>query len=68
LQKEELDEHNIQAVPPGFHVIFLPFADDFRKLNIEKDAPRGKSTHFTAIYQIISMLFFFEYFFISKDN
>lgn len=32
-QAEELDEHNVQVLPPGFHVIFLPFADDFRKLD-----------------------------------
>ena len=39
-QKEELDEHNNQATPPGFHLIFLPFADDFRKLKYE-ETPKG---------------------------
>ncbi|KAK0051580.1 X-ray repair cross-complementing protein 5 [Biomphalaria pfeifferi] len=34
-QKEEIDEHKVQVTPPGFHVIFLPFADDFRKLNYD---------------------------------
>ena len=38
---EKLDEHNIQIVPPGFHLMFLPFADDFRKVKLEKDVPRG---------------------------
>lgn len=32
-QEEELDEQNVQISPPGFHVIFLPFADDLRKLD-----------------------------------
>lgn len=34
--------------PPGFHVIFLPFADDFRKLNLNKTLPKGtlKETHY----------------------
>ncbi|KAG5853978.1 hypothetical protein ANANG_G00032590 [Anguilla anguilla] len=35
-QKEELDLNQIQITPPGFHVIFLPFADDIRTL----DAPQ----------------------------
>ena len=33
LKEEELDEQNVQISPPGFHVIFLPFADDLRKLD-----------------------------------
>ena len=41
LQAEELDEHNVQQTPPGFHVIFLPFADDFRKIKFDEDTPRG---------------------------
>lgn len=40
LQEEELDEHNNQVTPPGFHLIFLPFADDFRKLKYE-ETPKG---------------------------
>ena len=39
-QEEELDEHKVQITPPGFHVIFLPYADDFRKVKIE-DTVRG---------------------------
>ena len=46
LQAEELDEHNVQQTPPGFHVIFLPFADDFRKIKFEEDLPRGN--HFIS--------------------
>ena len=51
LQKEELDEHNNQATPPGFHLVFLPFADDFRKLRYE-EAPKG-SLIFTKLYYIV---------------
>jgi ATP-dependent DNA helicase 2 subunit 1 len=40
VQEEELDEHNVQLSPPGFHLIFLPFADDLRKLSYE-ETPRG---------------------------
>lgn len=31
-QEEELDENRLQTTPPGFHLIYLPFADDFRKI------------------------------------
>ena len=32
-QAEELDEHRIQIIPPGFHVIYMPYADDFRQID-----------------------------------
>ncbi|XP_045042732.2 X-ray repair cross-complementing protein 6 isoform X3 [Desmodus rotundus] len=31
-QEEELDDQRIQVTPPGFHLIFLPYADDKRKV------------------------------------
>ncbi|XP_054438423.1 X-ray repair cross-complementing protein 6 [Pteronotus mesoamericanus] len=31
-QEEELDDQKIQVAPPGFHLIFLPYADDKRKV------------------------------------
>ena len=31
-QLEQLDEAGLQVKPPGFHVIHLPFLDDFRQL------------------------------------
>eukprot|EP00483_Globobulimina_turgida_P001551 UN01553 len=35
-QKEVIDpETNKQTAPPGMHMIFLPFADDIRKIDIE---------------------------------
>jgi ATP-dependent DNA helicase 2 subunit 1 len=41
-QDEELDEHGVQVAPPGFHLIPLPFADDFRNVTLEKGLPQGK--------------------------
>ncbi|NWI09300.1 XRCC6 protein, partial [Crypturellus soui] len=32
-QEEELDEQNVQVAPPGFHLVFLPYADDKRKVD-----------------------------------
>ena len=31
-QEEELDDQKIQVTPPGFQLIFLPYADDKRKM------------------------------------
>ncbi|XP_039319199.1 X-ray repair cross-complementing protein 6 isoform X1 [Saimiri boliviensis] len=31
-QDEELDDQKIQVTPPGFQLVFLPFADDKRKM------------------------------------
>lgn len=31
-QDEELDEQKVQVTPPGFQLVFLPFADDKRKV------------------------------------
>ena len=42
LKAEELDDRKVQIVPPGFHVVFLPFADDFRKLKLAEELPRGE--------------------------
>lgn len=36
LQEEEFDDRKVQIRPPGFHVIFLPYADDFRKVKFEQ--------------------------------
>lgn len=35
-QEEELNEQRVQVTPPGFHIIFLPYADDFRKVAYEE--------------------------------
>uniref|UniRef100_A0A2K6TT99 Ku domain-containing protein n=1 Tax=Saimiri boliviensis boliviensis TaxID=39432 RepID=A0A2K6TT99_SAIBB len=33
-QDEELDDQKIQVTPPGFQLVFLPFADDTRKMKL----------------------------------
>ncbi|KAF6771860.1 hypothetical protein AHF37_08265 [Paragonimus kellicotti] len=33
-QEEQTDEDGLQTVPPGFHVLYLPYADDFRDLQL----------------------------------
>ncbi|XP_069052961.1 X-ray repair cross-complementing protein 6 isoform X1 [Lepisosteus oculatus] len=38
-QREELDANNLQTTPPGFHLIFLPFADDIRTLDAPEKTP-----------------------------
>lgn len=45
VEAEELDDRKVQTAPPGFHIIFLPFADDFRKLKLDGQLPRGKLFH-----------------------
>ncbi|CAI8018050.1 X-ray repair cross-complementing protein 5 [Geodia barretti] len=35
-QAENLGENNLQVESPGFHVVFLPFAEDFRTLHFEE--------------------------------
>jgi hypothetical protein len=37
----------VQITPPGFHIIYLPYADDFRKVKYE-DLPRGNVYSFTV--------------------
>ncbi|TFK07274.1 X-ray repair cross-complementing protein 5 [Platysternon megacephalum] len=38
-QEEELDEQKVQTAPPGFHLIFLPYADDKRKIDFAEKVP-----------------------------
>ncbi|XP_060705226.1 X-ray repair cross-complementing protein 6 [Hemiscyllium ocellatum] len=32
-QGEQLDDEKVQTIPPGFHLMFLPYADDKRKVD-----------------------------------
>ena len=42
---ERMDEVGTQIQPPGFSVLFLPFADDFRSnLPLYRDAPKADKT------------------------
>ncbi|KAK2178913.1 hypothetical protein NP493_525g06064 [Ridgeia piscesae] len=57
-QAEELDEHNVQVLPPGFHVIFLPFADDFRKLDFSEIKTRASTEQVDKAKEIVKKLQF----------
>lgn len=54
-QKEELDEHNNQTTPPGFHLIFLPFTDDLRKLKYE-ETPKATTEQVNKAKEVIKKL------------
>ncbi|XP_067998664.1 X-ray repair cross-complementing protein 6 isoform X2 [Melanerpes formicivorus] len=41
-QEEELDEQKVQITPPGFHVVFLPYADDKRKVDCTEKVPASQ--------------------------
>lgn len=44
-QEEQQDESNVQVTPPGFNVVYLPYADDVRTL----DTPHGPSASQTQV-------------------
>lgn len=54
-QEEEMDEHNNQVKPPGFHVIFLPFTDDLRRLKYEQ-TPKATTEQINKAKQVIKNL------------
>lgn len=56
-QEEELDEHRLQIVPPGFHIVFIPYADDFRKVKYE-ELPRATEEQVEAAKEVIKKLKF----------
>jgi len=56
-QAEEVDSHKVQVSPPGFHVIFLPTADDFRKVNYE-ETPRANTEQIDKAKEVIKRLKF----------
>ncbi|ELU12174.1 hypothetical protein CAPTEDRAFT_158558 [Capitella teleta] len=57
-QEEELDEHQVQVAPPGFHVIFMPYADDFRNLKFEEGVPRASTEQIDKAKSIVKKLRF----------
>ncbi|XP_050410983.1 X-ray repair cross-complementing protein 5 isoform X2 [Patella vulgata] len=57
-QKEELDDHKIQITPPGFHVIILPYADDFRKVKLDDEAPKATTDQIDKAKELIKKLQF----------
>ncbi|KAM3860056.1 X-ray repair cross-complementing protein 6 [Diretmus argenteus] len=56
-QREEADQAQIQVTPPGFNVIFLPFADDIRTLDIPH-CPIASGVQVDKMKQIVSKLRF----------
>ncbi|KAM6425026.1 X-ray repair cross-complementing protein 6 isoform 2-T2 [Rhynochetos jubatus] len=41
-QEEEVDEQRVQIAPPGFHIIFLPYADDKRNIDFTEKVPASR--------------------------
>lgn len=53
-QKEEFNEEDgSQKMPSGFHVIFLPFADDIRDVDIEK-TPKANQIQIEKAKKVVS--------------
>ncbi|KAG8183234.1 hypothetical protein JTE90_014409 [Oedothorax gibbosus] len=34
-QEERVDDRGVQTIPPGFHVVFLPYMEDIRSIKVE---------------------------------
>ncbi|XP_020779830.1 X-ray repair cross-complementing protein 6 [Boleophthalmus pectinirostris] len=56
-QEEVLDEGNVQVTPPGFNVIYLPYADDMRTLDIPH-CPHASQTQVDKMKEIVTKLRF----------
>jgi len=54
-QEEEFDEDGTQMVPPGLHVVYLPYCDDIRELNLEKAKPANEE-QLTTAKQVVKKL------------
>jgi len=55
-QKEEFDEDGTQSIPPGFHVITLPFADDIRDIKVEP-TPKADLEQIKKAKKLVKSLF-----------
>lgn len=56
-QKEETDESKVQTTPPGFNVIYLPYADDMRTLDLPQN-PSASQVQVDKMKEIVSKLSF----------
>ncbi|XP_061764972.1 X-ray repair cross-complementing protein 6 isoform X1 [Nerophis ophidion] len=56
-QKEEVDDGKVQITPPGFNVIFLPYADDVRSLD-PPQLPCASPVQVDKMKEIVSKLRF----------
>lgn len=54
-QKEEFDEDGVQLLPPGLHVIYLPFADDIRALDLPS-APTASTEQIVLAKKVVKTL------------
>lgn len=54
---EEVDEGKVQITPPGFNVIYLPYADDFRTIDPPR-CPAASQTQVDKMKEIIYKLRF----------
>ncbi|CAG2053768.1 unnamed protein product [Timema podura] len=57
-QTEQVDESNIQIVPPGFHVIYLPYRDFFRELQLDDEPVDPSDEQVGLAEEIVSKLKF----------
>ncbi|XP_071384321.1 X-ray repair cross-complementing protein 6 isoform X3 [Centroberyx affinis] len=56
-QREEVDQGQHQVTPPGFNVVFLPFADDIRRLDAPQ-CPTASDMQVDKMKEIVSKLRF----------
>ncbi|MCJ8738521.1 hypothetical protein PDJAM_G00036500 [Pangasius djambal] len=56
-QREVLDSSQVQAAPPGFHAIFLPYADDIRTLDVH-ECPTASDEQVSKMEEIVHKLRF----------
>uniref|UniRef100_A0A8C4HKH4 DNA helicase n=1 Tax=Dicentrarchus labrax TaxID=13489 RepID=A0A8C4HKH4_DICLA len=56
-QREEVDEGKVQFTPPGFNVIYLPYADDLRTLD-PPQCPSASQIQVDKMKEIVSKLRF----------
>nr|CAD7456975.1 unnamed protein product [Timema tahoe] len=57
-QTEQVDESNIQTVPPGFHVIYLPYTDNIRELQLDDEPVEPSDEQVDLAEEIVSKLKF----------
>ena len=51
MKDEERDDQGVQISPPGFNLIFIPFASDFRNLTIAETAKGTMNFHPNMLYK-----------------
>eukprot|EP01094_Clydonella_sp_ATCC50884_P000497 TRINITY_DN10386_c0_g1_i1.p1 TRINITY_DN10386_c0_g1~~TRINITY_DN10386_c0_g1_i1.p1 ORF type:complete len:641 (+),score=205.12 TRINITY_DN10386_c0_g1_i1:133-2055(+) len=54
-QREEFDEDGVQLLPPGLHVLYLPFADDIRALDLPH-APTASTEQIVSAKKMVKTL------------